>query len=292
VARGFFTVIVSMHLAFVGVFGFMFWQKRRVFASTLSIAWILQAARIVPLLRQAWGVPISTAEWAAADLLLPPALWCLVLTAADLTGRKVSRRLGFAYVGLSAACTLAAHYRGIELVMWATGLPFDRAQFWAILLRHVGLFGVGGMVLLWLAAILYRYWRRSRLPGAVIAAVFAVPYALGVLVVPLQWYWTFYPAWNDFAWFLEVLGLSTGLLVLVLNQQHAALMTTMMTLRRLQGLLPICASCKRIRDDAGYWKEIEIYIHEHSEAEFSHGLCPECAARLYPGIDTTFGEQP
>ncbi len=50
----------------------------------------------------------------------------------------------------------------------------------------------------------------------------------------------------------------------------------------LSGLLPICASCKKIRDDKGYWKQIESYIRDHSEAEFSHGICPDCAAELYP----------
>ena len=53
-------------------------------------------------------------------------------------------------------------------------------------------------------------------------------------------------------------------------------------IRTLQGLLPICASCKRIRDDKGYWNQIELYISEHSEAEFTHGICPECLERLYP----------
>ncbi|NLI33584.1 MAG: sensor with HAMP domain protein, partial [Deltaproteobacteria bacterium] len=52
--------------------------------------------------------------------------------------------------------------------------------------------------------------------------------------------------------------------------------------KTLSGLLPICAACKRIRDDNGYWRQIEAYIGEHSEAEFSHGICPECARRLYP----------
>jgi hypothetical protein len=50
----------------------------------------------------------------------------------------------------------------------------------------------------------------------------------------------------------------------------------------LRGLLPICASCKKIRDDSGYWRQIEAYIHEHTEADFTHGICPECMARLYP----------
>ncbi len=50
----------------------------------------------------------------------------------------------------------------------------------------------------------------------------------------------------------------------------------------LRGLLPICCHCKKIRDDKGYWKAVEEYIREHSEVEFSHGLCPECVRKLYP----------
>lgn len=50
----------------------------------------------------------------------------------------------------------------------------------------------------------------------------------------------------------------------------------------LQGIIPICASCKKIRDDKGYWKQIEEYIRDHSDADFSHGLCPDCAKTLYP----------
>ena len=49
----------------------------------------------------------------------------------------------------------------------------------------------------------------------------------------------------------------------------------------LSGLFPICASCKKIRDDKGYWNQIDSYIQEHSEAKFSHGLCPECTDGLY-----------
>ncbi|MCC6523780.1 MAG: response regulator [Polyangiaceae bacterium] len=52
-------------------------------------------------------------------------------------------------------------------------------------------------------------------------------------------------------------------------------------IKRLSGLLPICASCKRIRDDRGYWQQLEAYITEHSEAEFTHGLCQECVTKLY-----------
>jgi len=52
--------------------------------------------------------------------------------------------------------------------------------------------------------------------------------------------------------------------------------------KTLSGFLPICSSCKKIRDDQGYWQQIEAYIRDHSEADFSHGICPDCAKKLYP----------
>jgi PAS domain S-box-containing protein len=60
-------------------------------------------------------------------------------------------------------------------------------------------------------------------------------------------------------------------------------------LRTLKGLLPICASCKRIRDDNGYWASVERYLTDHSEAEFSHGLCPMCYEAAAAELDRTIG---
>lgn len=52
--------------------------------------------------------------------------------------------------------------------------------------------------------------------------------------------------------------------------------------KTLSGLIPICASCKNIRDDEGFWHDVEVYIEDHSEANFSHGICPACKQKLYP----------
>ena len=62
-------------------------------------------------------------------------------------------------------------------------------------------------------------------------------------------------------------------------------------IKALRGLIPICSSCKRIREDSGYWNQIEDYLSSHSDAEFSHGLCPECAKALYPGWYQEDGEE-
>ena len=67
-----------------------------------------------------------------------------------------------------------------------------------------------------------------------------------------------------------------------LKQLIARLKDSLAKVRQLSGLLPICASCKKIRDDKGYWNQIEEYIRHRSEAEFSHGICPQCSQKLYP----------
>ncbi|MHB8522216.1 MAG: response regulator [Limisphaerales bacterium] len=64
----------------------------------------------------------------------------------------------------------------------------------------------------------------------------------------------------------------------------AELRESLAKVKTLSGLVPICASCKKIRDDQGFWKQVETYVAEHSEAKFSHGLCPDCARKLYPEL--------
>jgi len=71
----------------------------------------------------------------------------------------------------------------------------------------------------------------------------------------------------------------------LVDQRTRELTTALSEVRMLSGLLPICASCKKIRDDQGYWNQIESYIQRYSQAKFSHGICPECIQKLYPGFD-------
>lgn len=63
------------------------------------------------------------------------------------------------------------------------------------------------------------------------------------------------------------------------------LQEALIQVKRLSGLLPICANCKKIRDDEGYWQDVAVYIREHSEADFTHGICPNCVKELYPDLD-------
>ncbi len=62
---------------------------------------------------------------------------------------------------------------------------------------------------------------------------------------------------------------------------HLELKNAREEIKTLRGILPICAHCKKVRNDSGFWEQVEVYVRNHSEAEFTHGLCPECERELY-----------
>ena len=73
---------------------------------------------------------------------------------------------------------------------------------------------------------------------------------------------------------------------LIINLQNA-----LDEVKKLSGMLPICSSCKKIRDDDGYWQQIEEYIRDHSEADFTHGICNDCVKELYPDFYKKFKDR-
>ncbi len=99
--------------------------------------------------------------------------------------------------------------------------------------------------------------------------------------------------WNANWWFWHLQRLAAYLVVLYFlfhtfhriatERRHliVQLRNALAEVNQLSGLLPICASCKKIRDDDGNWKQVELFISEHSEAEFSHGLCPDCTKKAF-----------
>jgi hypothetical protein len=71
---------------------------------------------------------------------------------------------------------------------------------------------------------------------------------------------------------------------LELTEKNREIEQALSEVKTLSGLLPICASCKKIRDDKGYWNRLEAYIYKHTNAQFTHGFCPDCAKKLYPEV--------
>lgn len=101
--------------------------------------------------------------------------------------------------------------------------------------------------------------------------IFDIPYLfLGAPQTPINWRESLFESV-----IISILGVLIVYITLKLFQK----------MKYLEGILPICASCKKIRDDKGAWNQIEEYVRDRSEAEFSHGICPECAEKLYPGFN-------
>lgn len=132
-------------------------------------------------------------------------------------------------------------------------------------------------------------WSVNRKAGLLLSllsslVIFIADYLAGKSLMP-----TFVELWN-FSIHLGFFSLTTFLIALLKSEldEHikliAALKDSLNEIKVLSGMLPICASCKKIRDDKGYWNQIEAYISEHSEAQFSHSICPDCTEKLYPEI--------
>ena len=76
------------------------------------------------------------------------------------------------------------------------------------------------------------------------------------------------------------------------KQLIAQLEEALARVKTLSGLLPICSSCKKIRDDHGYWSQVESYIQKHTDAQFSHSYCPECTQKYLATLDEKYPETP
>lgn len=98
----------------------------------------------------------------------------------------------------------------------------------------------------------------------------------------------------SFALFNGVIGIYYGAIKetnLAKEELIENLQKALTEVKMLSGLLPICSSCKKIRNDEGYWQQIEEYIRDHSEADFTHGICNECVKELYPEYYQKFKEK-
>lgn len=69
-----------------------------------------------------------------------------------------------------------------------------------------------------------------------------------------------------------------------LKKKNEELEAALSEIKTLKGIIPICSYCKKIRDDKGYWEQVEVYVHNHSDADFSHSICPECLKEHYPDL--------
>jgi hypothetical protein len=218
---------------------------------------------------------------------------------------------------------LIAMFAILVICAFAPRLPFNVRAFVLILMffvaSMVGLLDFGmisasrpyALVFVVLVGLLYGW--RFGLTAILIYVIFAVTIASLIVTDQLQVlpeYYEFntgFPAWRAYIMNFILTSTLTLLPVTFLISTLESLMRSLEekvesrtaelvtrntdleealgTVKQLSGMLPICAVCKKVRDDQGYWQQVESYIGRHSEAQFSHGLCPDCSEEMYPGVN-------
>ncbi len=214
-------VVVLLHVAFAGVFFFLFRQSASRFARLFAASWLIEAVRAAILLPDLRGLGGSPEHWfAVSDGLCLVANWWLLTGCAALAGVRLPRWLGPVYFWSGLPVVWFNRYFLPQVVTAATGVPSERVRFYAIAINLVIIFVpvavARGAVTMWL----FEVWRKLRLPGALVAAVFCVPYAVVALAVPFQFYFTWNPDGIALLWCARVLGFSIGMVVLMLDLQQ------------------------------------------------------------------------
>lgn len=176
-------------------------------------------------------------------------------------------------------------------------LPYSACAFLMIMILILDLFIPLGAAagVMYVAVILLSLWAHRKRFTVFVAAVCSLLVIAGYYFSPsggIPWQVIFNRSVALFAiWVTAVLTLQRKSMEEKRIKAVAEREKSLDDIKVLQGLLPICSSCHKIRDDKGYWSRIELYIRDHSEADFTHGLCPECAERLYPVLRKHMGSE-
>jgi K+-sensing histidine kinase KdpD len=144
------------------------------------------------------------------------------------------------------------------------------------------------ITLLYLAPIALASWKLGKGEAVLVAAFSAIVWFVENYLLLHQAASLWIPFWNmvgQFGFFLTVVLILSSLRKAFTAQERliGQLQDALGRVRTLSGLLPICSWCKKVRDDRGYWRAVEAYIEEHSQAEFTHGICPDCSAGMLTG---------
>jgi len=215
--------VIMLHAAFGCTFAFFYRQHRSRFSRLMAQSWLLEAFRAVIILSQLQYGQVWWNHWhSLSDCLGVIATWWLLSACADLAGVRLPVRLGRYYIGISLPLILALRY----LAPWGLpgwlGMTVERIGFYSVFTELVLIFVpvtiARATILFWLVNL----WRRERLPGALLAIVFCVPYVVLAVINPAQFYFNFYPDWIYFLWGARVLGFSLGLVMLLFDKQLAA----------------------------------------------------------------------
>jgi hypothetical protein len=154
------------------------------------------------------------------------------------------------------------------------------------LLDHITGYELGFFVFYFIP-VGYAAWFSGRLSGFMVSIMAALVWFLVDITSGHPYSSVWLGMWNAgtrlVSFFAITLAVSRVKELLASERESSAqLQAALDQVQELRGLLPICAWCKKVRNDTGYWEQIETYVSGHSKAEFSHGICPECAKKHYP----------
>lgn len=290
--RAYLLTIGLSHLGFALLFLLLYYRGRSRFTLAFAAAWIIETLRVGILFLEQSGVPLEGWVYLLLDLLYVPVTWSLLFCACELLNRRLRPLWGWGYVIASLVLGWLADGPMVSVLQESYGMTLETADHASLVTSMVILFVPGGLVRLFLAWSLFRYWRDQRLVGALIGGIFALPHAAGSLAVPVEMYYQVVPEVSYFLWFVQILGVSIGLLLLVVELQGKDLYETRRHAAQLERLLPLCSSCKSVRTEAGDWLPLEVYFRRRSGETVTHGLCPRCSARLYPELSLNQNSQP
>jgi hypothetical protein len=293
----------------VGGFYFLFYLKWRGAPEHLPFALLCFAvaaydafsAGLYGAATLAEGISWQTLQLVTLGLGSALTIWFLEL----VTRRRLSR-MGWGLIALlltlivlaltihQPGLTLSVATPSVKVIRWGGRdlVTYNESQ--------PGLVNVVGILVVYFAYarlfwLLYRTYRQDRSPYVRAIMAGQVAYFAGLLndgLVAGGVYAFFYV--SEYAYLVVIMTMAYALLGrfvdlhVSVGQLNADLerrvAEALADIKVLRGLIPICAACKKIRDDQGFWTRIEEYLTEHSEATFSHGICPDCARRLYPDV--------
>lgn len=232
----------------------------------------------------AWIMTLADVLFAARPLL-PTALGRLLPTLSVTVGHAVLYFGARQTAGLSTrwrlACgIIALHAAGLVGFLFVTSASHYRMVFNGLIW---GSFSVASALSLRKGAP--QFWQSTVAPATaffVHAAFHGVRVTLALIFAAAHWEraTSVLQVVGDLEVSFFMVALFVGLLVAHLQLRHEELMRAQVEVQTLKGLLPICAWCKKVRDDDGYWRQVEEYFGRHSGLKFTHGVCVDCAARV------------